>query len=150
MKAKEIALLHLRALEAGNWDEAMKYIADDYSVTGLIPFPISLFVKIGKKDALQMHKPRKRAMPDFKFNETVLEETDDCVKFQVNLSGTHTGVIDYTGILRGIPVIAPTGKKVSLASEYFDYYVRDGMIVKTVGRIPKDAGVQGLVRAVKT
>ena len=66
MKAKEIALLHLRALEAGNWDEAMKYIADDYRVTGLIPFPISLFVKIGKKDALRMHKPRKRAMPETK------------------------------------------------------------------------------------
>jgi hypothetical protein len=57
-------------------------------------------------------------------------------------------VIDYTGILRGIPVIQPTGRSVSLASEYFTYFVRDGKIFKTIGQIPKGAGVQGFVRAV--
>jgi len=60
----------------------------------------------------------------------------------------NPGVIDYTGILRGVPVIQPTGKRVSLPAEYFTWFVRDGKIVKTVGEIPKGAGVQGLVRAV--
>lgn len=109
---------------------------------------MSLFVKIRKKDALRMHIPRKRALPDFRFNEQVLEETDEMVKLQVNLSGTHTCVIDYTGILRGIPVIQPTGKKINLADEYFTYFVKNGKIVKTIGEIPKGAGVQGLVKAV--
>jgi predicted ester cyclase len=148
MKAKQIVTEHLRAVEAGDWDRALSFIADDYAMTGTVPFPISLFVKIGKKDALRMHVPRKRALPDFQFNETVLAETDDSVKLQVNLSGTHTGVIDYTGILRGVPVIQPTGKRISLPAEYFTWFVRDDKIVKTIGEIPKGAGVQGLVRAV--
>ncbi len=148
MKAYEIVSQHLRAVEAGDWQKADSFIADDYSMSGTIPFPISLFVRIGKKESLRMHKPRKTAMPDFKFNETVLEETDDMVKLQVNLTGTHTGVIDYTGILRGVPVIPPTGKKVNLPNEYFTYFVRDGKIYKTIGKIPKNAGVQALVRAV--
>jgi predicted ester cyclase len=139
---------HLRAVEAGDWITADELIAEDYTMSGTIPFPISLFVKIGKADALRMHTPRKRALPDFRFNETVLEENDGMVKLQVNLTGTHTGVIDYTGILRGIPVIQPTGRSVSLSSEYFTYFVRDGKIFKTIGQIPKGAGVQGLVRAV--
>ena len=52
----------------------LAYIADNYRMTGTIPFPIRLFVRIHKKDALSMHKPRRQAMPDFKFNEQILEE----------------------------------------------------------------------------
>jgi len=148
ISAKDTAHQHLQAVEAGDWDTALSYLADNYIVTGTIPFPVSLFVKIRKKDAMRMHKPRKRALPDFKFNEKVLEESEDRVKFQMNISGTQTGIIDYTGILRGIPVIQPTGKRVNLPSEYFTYVVKDGLIIKTIGEIPKNAGVQALVRAV--
>jgi predicted ester cyclase len=147
-KAYQIVQEYLRAVEAGDWEKADSYISSNYTMSGTIPFPISLFVKITKKDSLRMHKPRKRALPDFKFNEKILEETDDMVKLQVNISGTHTGVIDYTGILRGVPVIQPTGKKISLPSEYFTYFVANGQIVKIIGEIPKNAGVQALVRAV--
>lgn len=150
MQAKDVVQAHLRAVEAGDWDTALALIADEYSMTGTIPFPISLFVKIRKRDALRMHQARKRALPDFRFNEQVLDERDDMVQLQVNLSGTHTGVIDYRSILRGVPVIQPTGKRVSLPSEYFTYVVRDGKIVKTIGKIPKNAGVQALVRAVQS
>lgn len=148
MQARNVVQAHLRAVEAGDWDTALSFIADDYKMTGIIPFPINLFVKIRKKEALRMHQARKRALPDFKFNETILAERDDMVKVQVNLSGTHTGVIDYTGVLRGVPVLQPTGKSVSLPNEYFTYFVRDGKITHTIGEIPKNAGVQALVRAV--
>jgi hypothetical protein len=121
--AKVIVQKHLRAIEAGNWAEADRYIGENYRMTGTIPLPISLFVKLGKAQAIQIHKPRKTAMPDFKFNETILEESSGHVKLQVNLSGTQTGVIDYTGVLRDIPVIQPTGKRVKLPNEYFTYYV---------------------------
>ncbi len=148
MAAKDIVSQHLRAVEAGDWDKALSFIGDDYRLEGVIPFPVSLFVRIGKAKSLDMHKARKRALPDFKFNEQYMEETAEAVKFQVNLTGTHTGVIDYTGLVRGVPVVPPTGKAVKLNPEWFTYTVRDGKIVKTVGEIPKNAGVPGLVRAV--
>jgi SnoaL-like polyketide cyclase len=148
MNAKTVVQQHLRALEAGEWEGAAAYIANDYRFSGVIPFPISLFVKIGKKDALRMHQARKQALPDFKFNETYQEESDTHVKIQVTLSGTHTGVIDYRGILRGIPVVQPTGKVVKLNPEWFVYHVSDGLIYKTIATIPKNAGVSGLVKAV--
>ena len=84
----------------------------------------------------------KRALLDFKFNERVLEETDEVAKFQVNLSGTHTSVIDSTSVLRGMPVVQPTGKQVSLPSRFFTYYVRAGKIVKTIGAMEIPHGIQ--------
>jgi hypothetical protein len=148
MNAKEIVLQHLRAVEAGDWEQALGLIAEDYRLEGVIPFPVSLFIRIGKKQALDMHKARKRALPDFCFNETLVDETAESIKIQVNLTGTHTGVIDYRGLIRGIPVIQPTGKAVKLNPEWFTYQVRAGLIIKTIGDIPKNAGVPGLVRAV--
>jgi predicted ester cyclase len=148
MTAREIVLSHLRAVEAGEWEKALTFISETYTMTGAIPFPVSLFIRMGKKDAMRMHTPRKRALPDFRFNETILEESPGRVKIQVNLSGTHSGVIDYSGILRGVPVVQPTGRKVRLPSEYFEYFVENGLIVRIVARIPKDAGVKALVRAV--
>lgn len=150
MTAKEVVQRHLRAVEAGEWNAALALIGADYRMSGTIPFPINLFVKIRRPEALRMHMARKRALPDFRFNEQVLRESDECVELQIALTGTHTGVIDYTGLLRGIPVIGPTGRQVALPPEFFTYWVRDGLIVRTHGRIPKNAGVQALVRAVTT
>jgi hypothetical protein len=48
MKAKEIVQQHLRTVEAGNWDNAISYIVNDYTMTGTIPFPINVFVRIRK------------------------------------------------------------------------------------------------------
>lgn len=148
MSAKDVLFKHLRAVEAGDWDTALSQISDDYRLAGVIPFPISLFVRIGKAQSLDMHKARKRALPDFRFNEDYLETSDQSVSIQVNLTGTHTGVIDYRGLVRGIPVVQPTGKAVKLNPEWFTYEVRNGLITRTVGKIPKNAGVPGLVRAV--
>lgn len=147
--ARTVVSAHLRALEAGDWDRAAAVIAADYRAIGAIPFPISLFVRLGQDAALTMHIARRRAMPDFRFNETYLVDEPNHVRIQVELSGTHTGVIDYTGILNGVPVVEPTGKAVKLPREFFDYYVRDGKIVLVVIEIPADAGVPALLRAVQ-
>ena len=148
MTAKEIVFAHLRACEDGNWDKALSYISDNYSVVGVIPFPINVFVKLEKKDALTMHKKRKIALPDFRFNEVYEIDEPEHVRVRVNLTGTHTGVIDYTGAIRGIPIIMPTNKYVVLNPEWFDYYTHDGLITKVVANIPGNAGVKGLVKAV--
>lgn len=148
MKPVEVVFNHLRSIEKGDWEKANSYIAENYTATGVIPFPISLFIKLRKKDALTMHKARKNALPDFKFNEEILESSDTMVKIQVNLTGTQTGTIDYRGILRGIPVMPPTGKFVKLNPEYFTYHIVNNKIEKVEIDIPKNAGVKGLVKAV--
>jgi predicted ester cyclase len=129
---------HLRAIEAGNWELALSYLSENYTMTGLAPFPIR------KDHALDIHKARKAAFPDFKFNEEILESTQDIVKIRVHITGTHLGELKYP--MGNLPVVPPTGKQIDLPYEYFDYTVKDNKINGVLGRIPEGAGSQAMMK----
>ncbi len=134
----ETVIAHLRACEAGDWAAAEAYLGPDYhlKMKGM-PF----FVSVDRAHALDVHKARKRAFPDFRFNETV-ESRGNAVTVTVFLSGTHTGFLDYP--VGGVPKLEPTGKKVKLPSESFTYYVERDRIVYTYGEIPDGHGPAAL------
>jgi predicted ester cyclase len=135
-----VVAAHLRALEAGDWDKANSYLADNYKMKMQgMPF----FVSIPKSDALLMHKARKTAFPDFKFNEKTEWQRDNQVKIAVYLTGTHTGLLDYPKNV-GVPRTEPTGKTINLPSEYFVYSVENNKIVDTYGEIPEGHGPTAL------
>ncbi len=138
----EIVAAHLRAAEQGAWDEANSYLADGYrmKMKGM-PF----FVSIKKADALTMHRARKQAFPDFKFNEKIEWEKDNQVKIGVYLTGTHTGLLDYPSAV-GVPKTPATGKSIDLPSEYFVYSIENDKIVDTYGEIPEGHGPAALMQ----
>ncbi|GAA4361628.1 hypothetical protein GCM10023185_28820 [Hymenobacter saemangeumensis] len=141
-KPLEIVAAHLRAAEAGDWDKANSYLADAYSMKMKgMPF----FVSIPKSGALDMHKARKRAFNDFRFNEQVEWEKDNQVKIAVYLTGTHTGELDYPSAA-GVPKTPATGKAIKLPSEYFVYSVENNKIVRTYGEIPEGHGPTALMQ----
>ena len=137
----QIVTAHLRAIENGDWDKANSYLADTYKMKMKgMPF----FVSIKKADALSMHKARKTAFPDFKFNEKIESATDNQVKVAIYLTGTHTGLLDYPKNV-GVPKTAATGKKINLPSEYFIYSIENDKIVDTYGEIPDGHGPKALM-----
>ena len=142
LKPIEIVQAHLRAVEAGDWEKANSYLADNYSMKmeGM-PF----FVSIKKADALAMHKARKQAFPDFKFNEKIEMEKDNQVKVAIYLTGTHTGLLDYPENV-GVPKTEATGKSINLPAEYFTYSVENDKIVHTYGVIPEGHGPKALMQ----
>lgn len=138
--AVDVVRAHLRACERGDWDEALTYLSDDY---GMRMEGMPFFVPSIKRDkALDVHKARKRAFPDFKFNERVLSSDGTEVKIAVYLSGTHTGFLDYP--VGDVPKLEPTGRTIDLPAEYFTYTVENGRIVRTRGRIPDGHGPAAL------
>ena len=54
------------AVEVGDLEKVDAYIASQYTLTGTIPFPVSLFVKITKKDALLATPAYCAAYPSFR------------------------------------------------------------------------------------
>ncbi len=134
----EIVLAHLRACEAGNWEVAVSQLAPEYrmKMKGM-PF----FISVDRDHALDVHKARKRAFPDFRFNEKI-ESRGNAVVVTVFLSGTHTGFLDYP--VGGVPKLEPTGKTIRLPSESFTYYVESDRIVYTYGEIPEGHGPPAL------
>lgn len=135
----EIVSAHLRACEAGDWQTATEFLSESYSMKMKgMPF----FVSIGKSNALDMHKARKQAFPDFKFNEKVESVEGNGVKLAVYLTGTHSGYLDYP--ISDVPKLQATGKTIRLPAEYFTYYVENDKIVYTAGEIPEGHGPKAL------
>jgi hypothetical protein len=136
---QEIVREHLRAIEAGEWEKAAAMLSDDYTMKMKgMPF----FVKIDKSKAFDVHKARKTAFPDFKFNETMTDVGKNGVKITVKLTGTHTGMLDYP--VGDVPKTPATGKTVNLPEEYFTYYIEGDKIVHTYGEIPEGNGPPAL------
>lgn len=139
---REIVQEHLRAAEAGDFAKAEAAIADDYTMKMKgMPF----FISIKKANALDMHKARKMAFPDFAFHEKIEWENNNQVKIAVFLTGTHTGVLDYPSAV-GVPRTEPTGKRINLPAEYFVYSVENDKIVRTDGEIPEGNGPPALMK----
>lgn len=142
LKPVDVVKMHLRAVEAGDWDKANSFLSDTYrmKMEGM-PF----FVSIKKTDALNMHQARKVAFPDFKFNEKVELEENNQVKVAIYLTGTHTGLLNYPKNV-GVPKTEATGKSINLPAEYFIYSVENNKIVYTYGYIPKGHGPVALMK----
>ena len=142
IRPADIVTEHLRAVENGDWAKANSYIAEDYKMKmeGM-PF----FVSIKKENALDMHKARKKAFPDFKFNEVVEDTAENQVKIAVYLTGTHTGLLDYPDRI-GVPETEATGNTIDLPAEYFIYSVENNKIVHTYGKIPVGHGPEALMK----
>jgi hypothetical protein len=137
---KEIVTAHLRAIENSDWEKANSFLSEKFNMKMKgMPF----FVSIQKKDALNMHKARKMAFPDFKFNEKIEWEKGNQVKIAAFITGTHTGLLDYPAITK-VPKTPATGLKIDLPSEYFIYTVENGEIVDIYGEIPDGHGPTAL------
>ena len=130
---------HLRAVEQGDWATAEAHLASDFSMQMKgMPF----WVSIDRPHGLDMHKARKKAFPDFKFNEQVIREKGNAVTVAVYLTGTHTGPLDYP--LDTVPKMGPTGRSIDLPAEYFTYYVENDRIRRIFGEIPEGHGPPAL------
>ncbi len=136
---EEVVREHLRAVEAGEWEKANALLSEGYSMKMAgMPF----FVSIDRAHAFDVHKARKVAFPDFRFNETIENTGKNAVKVTVRWTGTHTGFLDYP--VGDLPKTNATGKTVALPEEYFTYYVEADHIVHTFGEIPEGHGPPAL------
>jgi len=130
---------HLRALEAGDFKAAEAQLDPDFAMQ-LKGMPF--FVKVGFDNALDMHRARKKAFPDFTFNERIEKVFGNAVKVAVFLKGTHTGYLDYP--IDEVPKLEATGKTIDLPAEYFTYFVENDRIRRLYGEIPEGHGPPAL------
>lgn len=136
---REVVQEHLRAVEAGDWETAEAQIAPEFTMQ-MDGMP--RWVTIERPNALAMHKARKQAFPDFRFNEKIEREEGNSVTIAVYLTGTHTGYLDYP--IKHVPKLEATGKSIDLPAEYFTYYIEDDKIRAIFGRIPEGHGPPAL------
>lgn len=123
MRAINLAKAAMRAWESKDVVVLASLLSDDFVCRGFLPQPIQKMEYLGFMQAIM------RAIPDWSFHEHFLNEgpvaeQGERVFFVTQITGTHTGNL----ILPGLPVIPPTGTKISLPYRHLEYFVKEETI----------------------
>ena len=119
MQAKELAKAAIRAWESKDVSGLASLLSDDFVCWGLLPQPSQKEQYLGFVQAIMT------AMPDWSFHDHFLTEgpvtgQGERVFFVTQITGTHTGDL----ILPDLPIIPPTGAKISLPYRHLEYFVK--------------------------
>ena len=120
MNKRETVQALMDAVQKGDFENAKPLLADDFQFSGPVPEPIN------KEAWLEMSASLKAAFPDLDYHFKVIGADGDVVRSTAQLSGTHSGPFDLTGMNLGM--IPATKKTFSTKSEKTKVTVKDGKI----------------------
>jgi SnoaL-like domain len=134
MQAADFANAALRAWESRDMDSLTSLLADDFVCRGFLPQPVQKAQYLGFVQAIMT------AMPDWSFHDRFLNagpitEQGERVFFVTQITGTHTGDL----ILPDLPIIPPTGIKISLPYRHLEYFVKEAAITTITADFSPDA-----------
>ncbi len=135
MNTTDLAKAALRVWESHDAKGLASYLSDDFVCRGLLPQPVQKAQYIGFMQAIMT------AMPDWSFHEHFLHEKPvigqgQSVLFVTQITATHTGDL----ILPGLPIIPPTGIKISLPYRHLEFLVAG----ETITALTADFSPNGL------
>ena len=120
MNKRETVQALMDAVQKGDFENVKPMLADDFQFSGPVPEPIN------KEAWLEMSASLKAAFPDLDYHFKVIGADGDVVRSTAQLSGTHSGPFDLTGMNLGM--IPATKKTFSTKSEKTKVTVKDGKI----------------------
>jgi len=123
MHATELAIAAISAWESKDAESLNSYLSEDFVGRGLLPQPVQ------KAQYIEFMQAIMTAMPDWSFHEHFLGEgpiTEQGERefFVTQITATHTGDL----VLPDLPIILPTGTKISLPYRHLEYFVKGNAI----------------------
>lgn len=120
MNKRETVQALMDAVQKGDFATAKTMLADDFQFNGSVPEPIDAEAWLGMSVSL------KTAFPDLDYHFKVSGAEGNVVKSTAQLSGTHNGSFDLTGMNMG--VIPATSKAFSTKSEKTKVTVKENKV----------------------
>jgi predicted ester cyclase len=131
MNKRETVQALVDSIQKGDFENAKNMLADDFQFSGPVPEPIN-------RDAwFEMSSSLRTAFPDLDYHFKVIGAEGDVVRTTSQLSGTHSGPFDLTGMNMG--VIPATDKAFSAKVEKTKITVTENKITSWVVE-PTDGG----------
>ena len=127
----------MSAFESGNLDYLHAHTAEDFTISGATPQPITW------KDFSELLPHLIRACPDWRFNATNYKVVGDRVTCSVRITCIHSGVLDFP--MLNIHGYQPTGKRVRLPLEQNTYVLHDGKVSRLEVEKVEGGGIPGLL-----
>jgi len=128
----------LDSVQKGDFENAKTMLADDFQFSGPIPEPINKEAWLGMSSSL------KTAFPDLDYHFRVIGTDGDVVRTTSQLSGTHSGSFNLTGMNMG--VIPATDKTFVATREKTKITVKENKITSWVVEPTEGAGLKAILR----
>jgi len=125
------------SVQKGDFETAKSMLADDFRFSGPIHEPINKEAWLGMSSSL------KTAFPDLNYHFKVIGAEGDVVRVISQLSGTHTGPFDLTGMNMG--VIPATDKTFTVKHEKGKITVKENKITAWVIEPTEGAGLMAIL-----
>ena len=137
MNKREIVQALLDSIQKGNFESAKSMLTEDFVFSGPVPEPIDAEAWLG------MSLSMKTAFPDLDYHFKMIGANGDVVQSTAQLSGTHSGVLDLTGMNMG--VIPATNNAFSATTSKTKVTVKDGKISSWVTEPTNGAGLKAIL-----
>jgi predicted ester cyclase len=137
MNKRETVQALMDSVQKGDFEDAKTMLADDFQFSGPIPQPINGEAWLGMSVSL------KTAFPDLDYHFKVIGTDGDVVKTTTQLSGTHSGSFDLTGMNMG--VIPATNKTFSVKLEKTKIIVKEDKINSWAVEPTAGAGLKAIL-----
>jgi predicted ester cyclase len=124
-------------LEAKDVAQAATHIHDDFQFSGFGSDPLN------RDQFVSLMKALFTAIPDWSYHPRELREDGDAVRFKIQVTGTHTGML--VGLDPGMAPIAATGKTISLPADQVECTLRDGKVATMKVETGEGGGIKGIL-----
>ena len=138
MNKRETVQALMDSIQKGDFENAKTMLADDFQFSGPVPEPINAATWLGMSASL------KAAFPDLNYHFKVIGADGDVVKSTTQLSGTHSGVFDLTGMNMG--VLPATNRSFSNKVEKTKVTVKDHKITSWAVEPNDGAGLKEILK----
>jgi predicted ester cyclase len=137
MNKRETVEVLMDSVQKGDFEVVKSMLADDFQFSGPVPEPIN------KEAWLGMSASLKSAFPDLDYHFRVIGTEGDVVRTTSQLSGTHSGSFDLTGMNMG--VIPATNKTFVATREKTKITLKDNKITSWVVEPTQGAGLKAIL-----
>ena len=138
MNKRETVQTFLDSIQKNDLETAKAMLADDFQFSGPTPKPIN------REAWLKMSTGLKTAFPDLDYHFKVIGTEGDVVRTTSQLSGTHSGSFDLTGMNMG--VIPATDKSFVMTREKTKITVKENKITSWAVEPTQGAGLMEILK----
>ncbi len=137
MNKRETVEALVDSIQRGDFENAKSMLADDFQFSGFIAEPINKNAWLGMSASL------RTAFPDLDYHFRVIGTQGDVVRTTSQLSGTHSGSFDLTGMNMG--VFPATDKTFVVTCEKAKITVKENKITSWVVEPTQGAGLMAIL-----
>jgi hypothetical protein len=142
MSPVEVVKTFITALQAGEMEEAARYMTGDFVERGWTPQPLN------GADFLAMMSALHNAVPDFSYHLSQASERDGHVETLLAVAGTHTRDLALPEF--GFPLIPYSGVAIRLPQTRATFRVQGDAVAEMIVEALPGGGLNGLLQQIDT